>query len=909
MKRRSLWGWLALSALVPSAYACSVGMDPAIVLDAVSPPPSFAWHSDFDTPAEVCAYPSGFARAEVNEGEQLHLRAFAVDGACNPVAQWTDIAKWSGSLKVHEMFSDPADLMSFVAKGESAPAPDEFTWNVGGSIPPINCDTAGNCPPLPGNPIMPGLNRSGVGQTGMADFQVFGLDLELIAGNFVTGTSGGFPYAPTGKIPAGAEAPTDPNGPALGDITITAPTIGPSGNLIVRLDLVHTYFHVNKLGAALSADFSAYAPKAPTVELGFNPRLVPVGLTPVTPKTYKVPGKLTTPIHAGEIQVTFDTPSHFGPGPIDWTDGNHYTILAETTLGWGFSNVRIPIGWAQVVNDPSPDPGDSGLMWQQQGNFYIDIGGAILHKGNATGGAEGHPAMIQVAVRDTSPAIAAAVLGTEEMDALAGQAPNDAGLSVVTWDNNPRAALTDYELDAWYLAERSRWEKEPSQLPPGGDNATYLANFAGDEFAYSPGHDFRWVPLVTGLNPSPIGGGATDTQRLLSSTSEPLGTQLRFDLPTITEPTSPHFVPGTAGTGGAGASSADGNYATYPAAAGERPYKVVYRIRDLNAGVTRPALTPADPANEDLTMDIVDRWVDPVTGLDQMTADYTTTGPPQTAATNSSPAHQELLDQCNSVTGGICNNGGYYFGLPRWGVTDDLPPSLVLTAWDKKYNKVYYFGHGLLGDATCTGGSGCDTAGVPFGKNAKYFDVLTSGTTTPRGVSPTTLGDANTELVRIPAASISTTFDDAGDYLYQRSNYLSDRFYPAAQNIYSNSTNSSLWIDEDTRVEFFLTAWDNGEGWDIEGPTNSIRGAGIPLSNITFELVDEPTTGNTTPVITAPGEYMFRNPNQGSGSGTASVFCRAIDPRNGQTTEFTLTINIADNSLRIFSLQEQRQRQ
>lgn len=700
-----------------------------------------------------------------------------------------------------------------------------------------------------------------------------------------------FQWSITGS-PSGVIAPTSGNTPeSLGDMMvdiggsafdpndpdpppanpgnykiIPATSGGPQGRLVVALSMgvpVRTIYHVNKL-AGNFGDVSAYDAIAPSgTHIGYNAN-----------NNTEILSNQGTMQTGGQISVAYDTPT-FREGAPDWGE-IHYSVVGEVSIPWGFENVDIPIGICQY-DDPQPQDtdGDGDIdgdddpppasSCQPIGDAHLLIQGVIYHKGSISGAAEGHPGAAIIAVQDISPPIAGDS-GMATGMAQAGRPPVIDPIEVTAWDNNPRAQPEDFELHAWYLVERSVWGRDGTagsegQLGLAGDPATYHAAYADDTFAASPGHAFRWVKagVFPGDSVTPVAG----------PDGSPVGVEITFPGFLPEEPTGTHFVEGVAG---------GGDYATYV----DDGLKMVYRLVDFNS-LTIKGHPDADPALDTLDpgLDVAQGW------SDEIPEGYVTGGGPQVEALNDGIADPFLLDECAA-----CNDRAILAGLPTWGVQDDLPPSLVLIAHDKKYDKVYYFGHTMLGDANCGGGTGCNGDGL----NQRYLDARQAGTIS----SPE---DENMTIQ--PWTPTKTVFDDesAFDYAAQRGEYLAT-FFPAALNYY-DETYPGLWIDEDTRVEFFVTAWDNAEGWRVNGPSGGKLGGGVDLGQISFELYDEPTAGGL--VMSEPGTYLFRNPNRPDDLGRAYVKVRATDI-NAQSTEFEVDIFIADNSLKIYSLEESRTR-
>lgn len=849
---------LGLMGLRGAALACSVGADPGVNMKAHG--------TDAYGNAIVAkqAIPGncnlGLWVIDVYEGDTVGFEAAPINRGdatgCSVTDNWANLITTSGDggdLTLTSVFgANPMDLFSFVASG--IPGSD-FSFSVN---PNPGGFTPSSCSP------------------GAADCADKLEQLALNLGGNVQGALGG------GGGPPPPSTPTAP----VGTWEVQGPNGAPTGGLSIDAANVQVLWRKRVLEGDLPP---AYAPYGQKRRLGYNPQ------STATIGNKETPGILGGP----QIQMTFSTPSFSGPDLPGLTD-NRYAIFAEALLPWKFENATIPLIVREVIQTPCADPtgtppvndpgctdtngdgnidsGDNKISYGPNSPMTIILNGSVL-KATKPGDGEGHPTMALVSVRDKTPPVAAETAPLESLgtDFKAGR-PLEAGrneVSVKLWDNNPHADPSEYEVDAWYLVERSGWAPKNGSYPesdfsgqhaslPDADTSHTLG--ADDTWAASPGHVFRWVFL--GTQP---GTGRTELTESESGETVPLGAEITFAPFVIDEPTGVHFVRGENG---------DGTHHVYT----EKGLKFIYKIREpaLTAAGVDPERPPGGVLPQDEPpLDIADDWGG------EITANFQTGGgtipPPQNMDSDADP---RILAQ-------VPGNSDQLRGAPTWGVEDDLPPSVVLIARDLKYERIYYFGEPFRADSKCSGGPDCVD-----GYNDRYRQAAFADAAPPAGGYT-----ENMTIVPPPNGQPFVGNDTPSGYGDQISEYL-NLFVPTLSTR-DTGAYPGLWIDEDTRVEFSVTAWDNVNGWEVDGPTGGIKtSAGVTVD---FHLEDQPSSDSRD----APCTYLFRNPNRPTASygslGDSWVEVRATDLA-GNSTEFRVNVYIADNKLRIYSLEESRTR-
>ncbi len=557
------------------------------------------------------------------------------------------------------------------------------------------------------------------------------------------------------------------------------------------------------------------------------------------------PGERETPVGT-PITVTFDTPTL--PLGDSGANGPFYAVYAEAALPWQFNQwVTISAPACQLDTTTSPPPCNS------IGNVSVRFAGTIVKQSNPTSlrtnGPDGHPALCLIAVRDvTAPLGAKVVSSTQLAEAQSGGPPPGDSIEIELYDNNPYGNASDYTARAWALYERSHWEGGPGTRYEGIRHDDTAHGSMGDDcHAGSKGHELRWVPLgevtASGATPVAIGG-------------KPAGLRVQFPSFNLTEPMGTHYAVGAV---------AGDNWTDWV----DRPFKVVYQIEE-NLNGARPAAPPPDAA----TFAELQDWAE------EIQEGYVTGGGtvPHPGGTVAGVDGASLAASCGECA------GWKLVGVPTWNVVDRLPPSVVILAHDTKYDKWYYFGENFAGDAD---------------QNDEFLVAYSSG----QGGSP---DDENLAIAPYAGSTDWNRNGQDGGFQNQIAGYMSD-FFPSCANVAGNGGDySGLWIDEDTRVEFFANAWDNVNGW--------VEGAGSGIDTIEFQLVDNPTGANDGRSFGARGEsliHLFRNPNRPTalrGSlGEAYVQATATD-KAGNSRSVKVQIYIADNSLRIYSLEENRRR-
>jgi hypothetical protein len=846
--------------------ACDVGADPGILIKAKVNGAVQA------VEFEDCT--KGVVLLNVNEGDSVEFAAHPVNNntgaagypcaTCSSGNGWKCLLRTSGDggdVRLTTVFGGPTELLSFIANGETGPASpsDAFRFNV--TTPP------GGLTPTSG---------------GLDNFRDFTDQLFI----FSNGSN--------------ANLNQDYSITNVGDLT--------GGIGVAQGEVVIKWLH-----RATPAGLNALSPPAPE-QAAFltNPSNLPLSdgaLFGYNPQVKSGPETLNGVLPFDQMAAqTFDTPSFsnalYPSGTWPPAEVGRYAFYAYPLIPWEFQNVQLQFDWVysppdicdtatppNCVPDPSATSGTSTLTM----NGRIYHGGGTNGGGpGGAGGSTGHPALILVAVRDTTPPLAARTepdgsLGTT----LAGQSLAAGGaddeITVYAYDNNPHADVEDFKVEAWYLVERSSWTGGPGSDFAGqydgltdGD-ATHAAE-ADDSWAASAGHTFVWEYLgvhdAVALTPKAASEGGQPG---------PFGVEIEFAPFQITEPTGVHYVAPNLGDGSLWQQYED------------EGLKFIYRIIDTGLGVSRPAASVLPPNPAPLTA--AEKWT-------EASGTFLKGGAPDVYAGTLDAADAKLLALPEVAS--CCGGQAKLTGLPTWNVEDKLEPGLVLIAEDLKYERVYYFGELFRAGSTCViGHPDCESDHI----NKRYFDAFLAGNATYNPAShdvssPSIPAEMNMEIT--PAALCPgqdyTGADDAtSGYSDQIGDYL-DTFFPtnASRNGCAAANYPGLWIDEDTRVDFKVTAWDNVNGWLAQSP-----GGGIKTSSgttVSYKLTDGPT-GNA--VETTPGIHLFRNPNRDSsgdnGLGDAFVEVEATDPA-GNKTSFRVNIYIADNELRIFSLEESRRR-
>lgn len=541
------------------------------------------------------------------------------------------------------------------------------------------------------------------------------------------------------------------------------------------------------------------------------------------------------------INVTFDTPtlavSEEGSPPAD----RYHTIYAEAGIPWEFDDGEIRA--SACDSNGTTDPCDIS------GDIILTFSGTLIKRSNPasmrTNGPDGHPAVLQVAVRDKTPPLGGELLmsgGAYDLgDAEAGSPIPDTSFEIKLFDNNPYGQAADYTVRAWGLVERSTWVGEATDDAFSGMRCDpTLRDFMADDcFAGADRHNFRWVDL---------GEQSGAVAQQVSVGGLPAGLEVLFSPFEFAEPTGTHYMRQTVGSGDRVSYVEDG-------------LKILYQIEGPNGA--RPSAPPEFEATEQHLQPITDDQVP-----EGMVAGG---GTPPINGTLDSVDGASLAQACPACA------GYKLVGVPFWDVIDNLSPSCLVIAHDTKYDKWYYFGENFSGDAH---------------GNAEY-DFAYAGS---RGGDPD--GRPNQAIADYPGGSEWAGGGDDG-YGAQIRGYLSDFFPSNANKIPNGGDYKGLWIDEDTNVEFFVSGWDNNNGWDGNGG----------LASASLELYDGPSGGATA---SSSGRFsnithLFRNPNRPDNLGDAWVRADCSDT-SGKPRSVQVSIFIADNSLQIQSLEENRQR-
>lgn len=796
---------LVLGITASGVQACSVGADPGVIIQVTGG----GAYSTVD-----CAI--GVVQVDTTEETSVGLKASPVDRTdatgCSAAGSWSALISSSGDgsdLDLMTVFGGSiTELVDFFKSGKPGSTFSYF---------------------LSPNPA--GVSPASGGATNF-EAMVNSLAIPDIGGSGGSTTSGGDTWYVVG-----------PNGPVTGMVSID-----PSQ--------VEITWQIRAHKGDVPAAYKSYAPAS---SVGYNPS--------VTKEQKITSGNLG----GAQVSVAFDTPSFSGTA-VPPPTSNRYAVFGEAMLPWVFDGVAIPLLIEREFMSCAPSPTvtptpscpaeapcgtdcvDNGLVRDPPQPMTINFSGTVL-KAAKPGDGEGHPSMALISVQDVTPPLAAETTPDGVLDS-GGQAGQPLGTNSVTvdlWDNNPYGEAAEYEVEGWYLVERSTWENLDEfngQHRGETDPEAYFAAQADDTWAANTEHKFSWVFL------------GTETASSVSQISvggEPAGLRVTFPAFTLDEPLGVHYVTGASSAG-------MGSHEDYVA----NSLKFAYKIRQTGTGERPDGAIPDEyPATPPLG-----DWGG------EMTADFTDSGGAVPA-----PAQDGVVDP--SVVAAGPGDFGLH-GVPTWDVLDPLPPSLVIIAHDLKYDRWYYFGDNFRAGAQESGGD-----------NMRYIDAAFNGTASDHTqpnltiVGPSAAGDVifdQNDATTGYSDQIGAYLDDAGDFMQAR-----DPRFSGVMN--------ALWIDEDTRVEFFVTAWDNVNGWN---PTTSgnIKYAGTAGAP-SFTLVDDPS-GVT---LSTPEIHLFRNPNRPDAPTNPDIYVESTaTDLAGNSTTVHVEIYVADNSLRIYSLEESRRR-